>query len=187
MKFVNPNIESSYRESAMGKVLYDTVIETGAQKIIDFGVLNGYSTVCLALAAKVTGGTVYAYDLFEKYEFNNSTIKQLKSNLIKYEVENIVQIKNINFYEWIKNIEHFDILHLDISNDGDIIGMIKQVAHDNCIVLFEGGSLERDRQDWMLKYNKRPINDFSDYYNVIASSSYTQGSRVFYPCISKLK
>ena len=66
MTFVNPEIESSYQKSGMGKVLYDTVIETGAKKIIDFGVLSGYSTVCLAMAAKITGGTVYAYDLFEK-------------------------------------------------------------------------------------------------------------------------
>ena len=45
MNFVNPEIESSYQESAMGKVLYDAIIENGAKKIIDFGVLNGYSTV----------------------------------------------------------------------------------------------------------------------------------------------
>ena len=69
MKFINPNIASSYRQKEMGRFLYDAVIESNAKTIIDIGILNGYSTVCLALAAKETSGVVYAYDLFDDYNY----------------------------------------------------------------------------------------------------------------------
>lgn len=188
MKFVNPEIESSYQESAMGKVLYDAIIENGAKKIIDFGVLNGYSTVCMAMAAKQTGGKVFAYDLFDDYKFNGPNTHQLQQNFLKYKVDDTIELKKVDFYKWINDIEDFDVLHLDISNDGDIINkLIKATKHREGLVFFEGGSEERDKQDWMLKYNKKPITEFSNYYDLLKNSTYKTNNRTYYPCISKLK
>ena len=188
MSFVNPEIESSYQQSGMGKILYDAVIETGAQKIIDFGILNGYSTVCMAMAARKTGGKVYGYDLFDDYEFKKPNTSKLEQNFIKYKVKDLIQLKKVNFYEWINNIEDFDILHLDISNDGDIISKLHEATRGSCgQVFFEGGSEERDEQDWMLKYKKKPISDLSDRYDLIASSSHQSNGRTYYPSISRLK
>ena len=188
MSFVNPEIESSYQQSGMGKILYDAVIEVGAQKIIDFGILNGYSTVCMAMAARETGGKVYAYDLFNDYEFNGPNTSVLQENFSRYNVGHLIELKKVNFYEWINDIEDFDILHLDISNDGDIISKLHEATRDGRgQVFFEGGSKERDAQDWMLKYNKKPINDLRNLYDVLESSSITKNKRVYYPCISRLK
>ena len=186
MKFNNPDIESSYQPSAMGEVLYNAVLETGAKKIIDFGVLNGYSTVCMAMAAKLTGGKVYGYDLFEDYEYNKPNTDRLKSNFKKYDVDELIQLKKVNFYKWLNNIEDFDLLHLDISNDGDIISsLLKATNNKNGLVFFEGGSQERDKQDWMLKHNKKPIRDLKDKYKLIRKSTHIEGDRVFYPSISR--
>ena len=144
MKFNNPDIESSYQPSAMGEVLYDAVLEAGAKKIIDFGVLNGYSTVCMAMAAKLTGGKVYGYDLFEDYEYNKPNVDRLKNNFKKYDVEDLIELEKVDFYEWLNNIEDFDVLHLDISNDGDIISSVsKATSNKDGLVFFEGGSEER--------------------------------------------
>lgn len=188
MTFTNPEIESSYQQSAMGKVLYDAVIEQRAKKIIDFGILNGYSTVCMAMAARETGGKVYAYDLFDDYEFNGPNTSMLQENFSRYNVAHLIELKKVNFYEWLNDIEDFDILHLDISNDGDIIKKIHSATRiSSGVVFFEGGSKERDKQDWMLEYNKRPIYDMQDKYDVINKSEYSDGSRVFHPSISKLK
>ncbi len=188
MSFVNPEIESSYQQSGMGKILYDAVIETGAQKIIDFGILNGYSTVCMAMAARETGGKVYAYDLFDDYEFNGPSTSILQENFSRYNVADLIELKKVNFYEWLNDIEDFDILHLDISNDGDIISKLHEATKNRRgQVFFEGGSEERDAQDWMLKYNKKPINDLRSLYDVIQSSSIAKNKRVYYPCISRLK
>lgn len=188
MSFVNPEIESSYQQSGMGKILYNAVIEVGAQKIIDFGILNGYSTVCMAMAARETGGKVYAYDLFNDYEFNGPNTSVLQENFSRYNVAHLIELKKVNFYEWLNDIEDFDILHLDISNDGDIISKLHEATRDGRgQVFFEGGSEERDAQDWMLKYNKKPINDLRNLYDVLQSSSITKNKRVYYPCISRLK
>ena len=188
MTFTNPEIESSYQQSAMGKVLYDAVIERRAKKIIDFGVLHGYSTVCMAMAARETGGKVYAYDLFDEYEFNGPNTSILQENFSRYNVADLIELKKVNFYEWLNDIEDFDILHLDISNDGDIISKLYDATKNkNGEVFFEGGSKERDAQDWMLKYNKKPINDLRNLYDVVQSSNITKNKRVYYPCISRLK
>jgi hypothetical protein len=187
MKFNNPDIESSYQPSAMGEVLYDAVLEAGAKKIIDFGVLDGYSTVCMAMAAKLTGGKVYGYDLFEDYEYNKPNVDRLKNNFKKYDVEDLIELKKVDFYEWLNNIEDFDVLHLDISNDGDIISSISKATNNkDGLVFFEGGSEERDKQGWMLKHNKKPICDLKDKYTLIHKSTHTEDDRVFYPSISRL-
>ena len=188
MTFTNPEIESSYQQSAMGKVLYDAVIEQRAKKIIDFGILNGYSTVCMAMAARETGGKVYAYDMFDDYEFNGPNTSMLQENFSRYNVAHLIELKKVNFHEWLNNIEDFDILHLDISNDGDIISRLCEATKTKSgQVFFEGGSEERDAQDWMLKYNKKPINDLRNLYDVLQSSSIIKNKRVYYPCISRFK
>jgi hypothetical protein len=54
------------------------------------------------------------------------------------------------------------LFHLDISNDGGLVELaLTQLApfvERGSIVLFEGGSKERDKVDWMVQYGKRPIN-----------------------------
>ncbi len=172
----------------MGKVLYDAVLESGAKKIIDFGLLNGYSTVCMAMAAKLTGGKVYGYDLFEGYEHKKPNAQILKNNFKKHNVEDFIELKKIDFYEWLSNIEEFDVLHLDISNDGDIISKLHEATKGSQgQVFFEGGSEERDKQDWMLQYNKTPILKFNNYYELITASSFNKGARTYSPSISRLK
>jgi len=188
--FINPDIESSYREMCAGKHLYNAIIETNAKKIIDFGVLNGYSTVCMAQAAKKTGGKIIAYDLFEDYEFNNSNLEIFRANIQKYNVENIVEIKKMSFYDWILLDEDFDILHVDISNTGETIDKLwnKFSGAKDRRIFFEGGSLDRDRQDWMIKYGKTPFNrnNSQTKFKVLQESSVVMKGRLFYPSISEL-
>ena len=162
MSFKNPKIKSSYQKAAMGKVLYDAIVETNAKKIVDFGILNGYSTVCMALAARETGGKVYAYDLFEEYEYKGSSKDVVMRNLEKHNVSDIVVLEKKCFNEWLDEQEDFDILHVDVSNTGDTIELLHQSlsSRDEKVdgrVFFEGGSTERDAQDWMIKYKKRKI------------------------------
>jgi len=177
----------------MGRVLYDAIIETNARNIVDFGILNGYSTVCMAQAAKKTGGTVYAYDLFEDYEYNGSRREIVMDNLEKYNVSNLVVLEKKCFNEWLSQQHNFDILHVDISNTGDTI----ELLHDSLLnreeksygrVFFEGGSSERDTQDWMIKYKKRKITSLLETinYKVISSCTHNKEDRKISPAISEL-
>lgn len=166
--YIEPEeLESSYKLNNLGKTLYDKVIELKPNKIIDFGVLDGYSTIVLAQACKDNGfGRVKVYDLFEKYSFNHSKFDKLIRNIKDYGVADYIDIEQVNFFDWIKNPEDFDLLHLDISNDGDIIDLAwNKLQGQN--VIFEGGSEQRDKVGWIVKYNKKPIGKSKANYKVI--------------------
>jgi len=164
--YINPDIESSYRENNIGETLYNKVLELKPNKIVEFGCLYGYSTVAMALALKeLDQGKIYCYDLFEEYEYKHSTIQQTIENVKKYDVEEYVEFIQMDYYEWLKNPESFDLMHLDISNTGDIILKTYNSLPEDSIVMFEGGSEERDNIEWMKKYNATSINSIKNKTN----------------------
>lgn len=179
MEYKNPDIESSYRDNDLGKTLYDTVIECKPKTVIDFGVLYGYSTVAMALALdelhkKTNGahqGKVIVYDLFEKYPHKHATKEVLLSNLEKYGVSRYIEMREADFYEWTQHPDQFDMLHLDISNKGDTIEALYSATKDQikngAVVLFEGGTKERDSVEWMVTYNQKKITECNAPYKVV--------------------
>lgn len=175
--YQNPEIKSSYFDGDLGRTLYNEVILLKPNKVIDFGVLDGYSTVCIAQALRDNGkGKIKVYDLFENYEHNHAQLEKLVKNIKKYDLLDFVEIEEVNFFDWIKNPEEFDLLHLDISNTGDIIDMLEPIK-DKGVILFEGGSEQRDKVGWMFKYNRKPINKSKLKFEVINNA---------FPSISKI-
>ena len=161
------HIYSSYNYNNIGKTIYDIVIELKPKIIIDFGLLYGYSTICLAQAVKDNGfGHITGYDLFEDYKFKNSTKSIVELNLKYYNLDSYVTFIKKDFNEWLNEDEDFDLLHLDISNNGDIIQKIYE-KYPNKHIIFEGGTLERDNISWMKQYsftpitNKKPITNYT--------------------------
>ena len=176
--YINPNIDSSYKDNDIGRTLYNEIRELKPEKVIDFGVLNGYSTVCIAQALRDNGkGRVKVYDLFDKYEYNGAKLEKLIKTLQKHKLLEYVDIEEANFFDWIKKPEKFDALHLDISNTGDILDMVWDNLRDNGVVLFEGGSAQRDKVGWIIMYNKKPINQSRAKFEVINSA---------FPSLSKI-
>lgn len=149
------HIVSSYTPNNIGKSIYDIIIKYKPKKIIDFGLLYGYSTVCLAQAVKDNGfGEIIGYDLFEEYPYKASDKSIVENNLKYYNLEKYVTLKKMDFNDWIENYnEDFDLLHLDISNNGDIISKIYN-KYPNSKIIFEGGTEQRDNIEWMIKYDK---------------------------------
>jgi predicted O-methyltransferase YrrM len=151
------HIYSSYSQNNIGETIYNTVIKFKPKKIIDFGLLYGYSTVCLAQAVRDNGfGEIIAYDLFEEYKYKNSTKKIVEYNLQYYDLNKYVTLIKKEFNEWLKEGEDFDLLHLDISNNGNTINKIYQQCSSKKII-FEGGTKERDNIEWMEVYNHKKI------------------------------
>ncbi len=164
---MNIEIESSYKKNNLGKTIYEIVIKYRPKKIIDFGVLNGYSTICMAKALnKLKRGKIYAYDLWDKYPYKHTTIEVAKKNIEKYDLLDYVILGQKDFFEWIKSPSYFDLLHIDISNDGKIIeyayNKLLNFIEKGSIIIFEGGTKERDREEWMVKYNKKFIFPLKD-------------------------
>lgn len=151
------HIYSSYSPNNIGQSIYNIVKSIKPKKIIDFGLLYGYSTVCLAQAVRDNGiGKIIAYDLFEDYKYKNSTKKIVEYNLQYYGLNKYVTLVKKDFDRWLEEDEDFDLLHLDISNNGDIIDNLYK-KHSNKTVIFEGGIEKRDNVHWMKKYLFTPI------------------------------
>jgi len=162
MKYINPDIESSYQENDLGQTLYNIVLERKPKKIVEIGVLHGYSTVAMAMALDELGeGRIIAYDLFEDYKFKHGTMGAVQAQLERYGIAKYVTLVKKDFDEWLAAPEQFDLLHLDISNKGDTIERlyvaVKDQVESGASVLFEGGSAERDEVEWMEKFHARSI------------------------------
>jgi predicted O-methyltransferase YrrM len=169
MKYSNPEIESSYYPNNIGETLYKLVLEVQPKVIVEFGSLNGYSAVCMAMALHElgNGGKVQCYDLWTKYPYRNSSIENTKNNISKYGLLDYVEFYEEDFNTW--NTQHFDLLHVDISNDGETLLNINKRFYNQLTkgktIIFEGGSHERDNVKWMHEYGKVPMNSVKSVVN----------------------
>jgi len=170
MSYINPKIESSYYDNDLGKTIYEWVLNVKPKVVVEFGCLYGYSTVAIGMALKELGqGKLKCYDLWENYQYKHSTIQQTIENVKLYGVEDYVEFIQMDYYDWLSSPEDFDLMHLDISNTGDTIletfNKLKDKIEKGSIVLFEGGSEERDNVEWMVKYKATPINSIEPQTN----------------------
>jgi len=160
--YQEPQVQSSYRINNIGKVLYDLVIKLEPTKIIDFGVLHGYSAMAMGQALRDLGkGELTGYDLFESYPYNHAIQAETQSNIDRSGLVNIITLSKKELFSWIKKPEPFDLLHLDVSNDGQIVSdvylAVKDQVETGSTLVFEGGTKDRDKVPWMKKYHKQPI------------------------------
>jgi len=164
------DIYSSYLKNNLGETLFDKVIEHKPLKIVEFGTLNGYSAVYMGLALKELGrGLLFTYDLYDEYEYKHGKLSDVIENIKKFGLESYVIPAKLNINNWLVCKDTFDMCHIDISNNGDVVdNFIKSVnseANSGSVCLFEGGSIERDDLEWMIKYNKPKINPIIKKYN----------------------
>ena len=183
--YIEPKVESSYYVNnkgahpsenipeyfypEIGFKIYDIVRELRPKVVVEFGVLNGYSTISIAQALRDNGGgIIYAYDLWEQYTYKHSTQETVRQNLAKHGLEEYVELRTMDFNNWCLSPDECDLLHLDISNDGNTIRQAFQAT--SCNILFEGGSEGRDECWWMKEFNKEPINSVKELtgYKVVA-------------------
>jgi len=174
MRYTNPNIEcfSFYKSSDLGRTLYDAVLKYKPKKIIEFGPLNGYTTVAMAMALdELKTGKITSYDLFEDYPYKHSAMENTQKNIDASGLSEYIELKKKDFKEWLKDPEEFDLLYIDLSNTGEIIERfyeaVKPQIQKGSIVIFEGGSEERDKVEWMIKYDKKKIGDTKVPYKII--------------------
>lgn len=162
--YKQPNVKSSYNKGYdLGKVIYDYTMKVKPAIVAEIGTYRGYSSICIAQALRDLGGErkLYCYDLWQKSPHAHCHVDEFKANIKLHGVEIFVSSSIKSFEQIIENLNGIDMLHIDISNDGDIIKKVYDLRIcDN--ILFEGGSKERDEISWMNGH--RPI---------IGSCSYT--------------
>jgi hypothetical protein len=159
---------SSYEENNYGNILRSFILANKPSLVVECGVLDGYSTMFIANALKFNRkkrgirSIFFAYDLFDDYEYRHghmdSVMEMLTTNNLDYDC-NLFKANAFEIYNDYKD-NSIDFLHFDISNDGDILLQMLNTwgkkIHDEGMIAFEGGSIERD-QGWIKKYKKRPI------------------------------
>lgn len=151
-------MKSSYKQNNFDQVLKSIIYFIKPKCIVEFGILECYS-LNVFLENKPKDCKVFAYDLFEDYPFNAA------KHEVVVKIKNVVVVKK-DFYKSVEDFEDnsIDLLHIDISNDRTtyefaINNYINKLTN-NGVMLLEGGSVERDNIEWMLKYNKPKINPY---------------------------
>lgn len=174
--YVNPDIESSYRENNIGQTFYDLVMKEKPKVIFEFGSLNGYSAVCMAMALRDLRDTcdhhghIFSVDLWEEYPFKHSDQRTAVKNADKYAVADYISFIRGDFFKWTKEKfknQKIDLLHVDISNDGDVVRRLDSIKDVVKTIIFEGGTAQRDNVEWMINYNKPLINFCDVNYSVL--------------------
>ena len=103
MAYQKIDIESSYSENDLGKFIYDTVVRIKPKRVVEFGTLNGYSAVAIAMGLRDNGfGHLKAYDLWEKYPYKHTQPNVWLDNLRKYDIDDYVTLGQVDFWKWLK-------------------------------------------------------------------------------------
>lgn len=165
-------MQSSYAQNNIGLYIEGYVKANKPINIVEFGTLEGYSTYHILKAIQNprmvrAGANLKTYDLWDEYQYKHADYNYVKSVIDHIDIHNQVEVLKGNFYEWIKNPDPVDLLHLDISNDGEVIEAAVEALPSGTKILFEGGSAERDNIEWMIKYNKKPINSIKYRYQLV--------------------
>lgn len=153
-------ISSSYEIENYDEVFKKVCKKLNPKSILEIGILEGYSLNSFIRHTN-SETKITAIDLFEEYPFKNSNYKSIKQMFSRF---NNVKIERGNFFEYYKNSQTFDLIHIDISNDGNIyeFAINEYFSLANKALLLEGGSTERDEVAWMKNYNKPEIHKFLD-------------------------
>ena len=155
MSYKPPAIESSYRQNDLGRSLYDFVRATKSKRVVEYGALHGYSAAAIGQALRDVGegGKLVSYDLWEAYSHNHGDIEEAREAIATLGLSEFVEFRRGTLGD--RSLDEFDLLHLDISNDG---GKVREaVALFDGPILFEGGSPERDLVPWMVRHGRAPI------------------------------
>jgi predicted O-methyltransferase YrrM len=183
-------MKSSYIENNYGEIFYQLAKAYPPAIAVELGVLDGYSLLHIARAIKVNRqGHIDAYDLFEDYEFNHGVQAEVQALLDKEGLGEVATLYKGDAYEAYKKYadNSVHLLHIDISNTGETVRKVMEQWDSKMVygglIIFEGGSEERDNIEWMVKYKKEPMKSEIET-NKIVNSKYIYGTYLKYPSLT---
>lgn len=188
-------MRSSYIQNNYGPVFERTVQMFLPHRCVELGVLDGYSTLHMAKGARNAVKQsnhrthIDAYDLWEDYPYNHGSKEAVQKMLQENDLDSFVTLHHEDAFEVCKRYGDHSIclLHVDISNDGEVLRKIVEQWNDKLsfggMLMFEGGSEERDNVDWMKKYNKKPIKTEIES-NLILNKNYIYATYNAFPSLS---
>lgn len=190
-------MRSSYLQNNYGPIFRNTVVSFKPHSCVELGVLDGYSAFWTALGLERNHifhshrGHLCCYDLWEDYPHNHGNEEKVKDILNSKGLLKYVSLKKADAFKVHEDYEKKSIcqLHADLSNTGDIFNFMIDKWHPilrmSGLILFEGGSEERDNIEWMKKYNKSSIKKAIET-NVIVNRFYQYGTYYNFPSLTVL-
>ena len=188
-------MNSSYIRNNYGEIFKRTVEIFLPHKCVELGVLDGYSTLHIAKGARnakeLSAHPMHlnAYDLWEDYPYNHGNMDDVEHMLQEHKVNQFVTLHKRDAFTVHEDYDDHSVcfLHVDLSNDGEVLRKIVERWDDKLsfggLLLFEGGSEERDNVAWMQKYNKAPIKDEIES-NVALNEKYIYATYNAFPSLS---
>lgn len=190
-------VESSYAENNFGPIFRNTVISFIPHTCVELGVLHGFSSLWMGYGFKHNElyrnhiGHLNSYDLWEDYPYNHGNKEEVEKLLKDQEVDKYVTLfhKDAKEVHLLYGEKSVDILHVDISNTGEIFDFMVEKWHPiltmSGIILFEGGSVERDNISWMVDNKCLSIKEAIES-NEIINSFYQYGTYNKFPSLTVL-
>lgn len=183
-------MRSSYQKNNYGEIFRAMVDAYKPINVVELGVLEGYSTVAIAEGLERNGrGMLKAYDLFEDYPYRHAKHEDVKAALARFPL--IVEVIKMDAFEVYHSYSAstVDFLHVDLSNTGETVQRIMDQWDSKIVqggvILFEGGTEERDREDWMIKYDRPSIKREIET-NEIIQRRYIYGTYLKWPGLTML-
>ncbi|MBI4456221.1 MAG: class I SAM-dependent methyltransferase [Acidobacteria bacterium] len=155
-------LTSSYKIRGYDYFFYALTRVLKPVRCVEIGVLQGFSLLTIASALRDNGiGLVEGFDLFEKYPFRNERFDVVTERLRGFGLHQWAKIYRVDAFEVHDRYQAVDLLHVDISNDGEVYRkLFNQWAGKVAkAIIFEGGSSKRDEIPWMAQYHKHPITE----------------------------
>ncbi len=150
-------LKSSYSTHIYSELFYGLIRKWKPSLYVEFGVLSGYSLLAVALALRDNGkGAAIGVDLFENYAFNMDFRAAVQARIAALGVDKVCTLLQGSVLEIPCEAYCPDVLHVDISNDGQLVRKLfdRWKAHVARAFIFEGGGPSRDTVDWMIRYGK---------------------------------
>lgn len=189
---------SSYEKNNYAEVFYSIITAWRPLNCVELGVLHGYSTIAIARGLKTIAEPPYnvrsslaSYDLFEEYQFNHGKPQEVQARINEAGVQDFVTLHKEDAWRVPERYQDHSIglLHVDISNTGEVLRKIMQLWDPKLvqggIILFEGGTEERDLVEWMVKYSAAPIKPELEM-NPTITEKYIFGTYLKYPGLTFL-
>ena len=165
---ISGNSLEGYSKNDYGTLFYSLIKIYKPLEIVEIGVGDSYTLDAIVRAVKENNvGRVRVYDIFEEWKyFHKANFTSTKKTFSC----DAVTINKGDFYNVFSELDDnsIDFFDIDIANDGKKF----QFFFDNYfkklsptgIAILEGGSLERDSIEWMIKYKKQLIRPILKKY-----------------------
>lgn len=159
-----PQVESlgsSYMDHGYGLFFYALARVLKPELCMEVGVLHGFSLLHIASALRDNGvGNIQGFDLFEDYPYRHGSFTEVTKQIEELGLSDIATIDRSDAFEVHEPVDSIDMLHVDISNNGDTFRKTFDLWANKVTkaIVLEGGSQTRDQIDWMVEFSKPPIH-----------------------------